>query len=66
MLICFLATFFEVSLDYKPSPKVQRTSDYQSKVGFPYILDRSPEVVDSRRKRNRVSKLYRCLISGAC
>ena len=59
MLICFFTTFFEVSLGYRSSLKVQRTSDYQSKVGFPYTLDRSPEVVDSRRNRNRVPKPYR-------
>src|SRR5260370_6254782 len=27
-LICFLTTFFEVSLGCRSSPKVQRTSDY--------------------------------------
>jgi hypothetical protein len=52
-------TFFEVSLGCKSSSRVQRTSDYQSKVGFPYTLDRSPEVVGSRRGLNREPKLYR-------
>jgi hypothetical protein len=59
VLICFLTTFFEVSLGCRPSLKVQRTSDYQSKVGFPYTLDRSPEGGDRRRKRARAPKLYR-------
>jgi hypothetical protein len=58
-LICCLANFFELSLGCKSSLKAQRTSDYQSKVGFPYTSDRSPEVVDSRRNRNRVPKPYR-------
>jgi len=43
-----LPTFFQISLGCKSSPKVQRTSDYQSKRGFPDTLDRSPEVVDNR------------------
>jgi hypothetical protein len=43
----------------RPSPEVQRTSDYQSKVGFPDTLNRSPEVADNRRKPDREPKLYR-------
>jgi hypothetical protein len=65
VLVCYLTTFFEVSLGYRSSPKVQRTSDYQSKVGFPYTWDRFPEVVDRRRERSPAPKLYRGLILGA-
>lgn len=46
----------------RSSLKVQRTSDYQSKVGFPYTLDRFLEAGDSRRKRNRVPKPCRLSI----
>jgi hypothetical protein len=48
-------------VDCRPNPEVQQTSDYRSKVRFPYTSDRSPEVFDSRpRKRTRrVSKSYR-------
>jgi hypothetical protein len=48
-------------VDCRPNPEVQQTSDYRSKVRFPYSSDRSPEVFDSRpRKRTRrVSKSYR-------
>ena len=52
-------TFFTVSLGCKSSPKVQRTSGYQSKVEFLNTLDPSPEVVGSRRKPNRVPRLFR-------
>jgi hypothetical protein len=49
-------TFFEVCVGCKPSLKVQQTSDYRSKAGFPCILDRPREVVSNRR--NRGPKLY--------
>jgi hypothetical protein len=42
---------------YKPNPEVQQTSDYRSKERFHYILNRFPEVSDTRHKR--VPRPYR-------